>query len=110
MSRTSYLFTSESVSEGHPDKVADCISDAILDRFLSADPESRVAVETMTTTNRVILAGEVRGPASITKDVMEEAARDVVRRIGYEQDGFSLGKNGGGYSCSCPIGGYCHGG
>jgi S-adenosylmethionine synthetase len=88
VSRTSYLFTSESVSEGHPDKVADCISDAILDRFLSVDPESRVAVETMTTTNRVVLAGEVRGPASITKDVMEEAARDVVRRIGYEQDGF----------------------
>lgn len=88
MSRKNYVFTSESVSEGHPDKVADCISDAILDRFMAADPESRVAVETMTTTNRVVLAGETRGPASITKDVMEEATRDVVRRIGYEQDGF----------------------
>ena len=88
MPRKNYLFTSESVSEGHPDKVADCISDAILDRFLEVDPESRVAVETMTTTNLVVLAGEVRGPASITKDVMEEAARNVVRRIGYEQDGF----------------------
>ena len=86
--RDSYLFTSESVSEGHPDKVADRISDAIVDKFLEADPVSRVAVETLTTTNRVVLAGEVRGPESITKEVMEQAARDAVRKIGYEQDGF----------------------
>jgi len=88
MSRENYYFTSESVSEGHPDKIADCISDAIVDKFLAAEPESRVAVETLTTTNRVVLAGEVRGPESVNADVMEEAARDVVRTIGYEQDGF----------------------
>ena len=88
MIRDSYLFTSESVSEGHPDKVSDRISDAIVDKFLTAEPESRVAVETLTTTNRVVLAGEVRGPKSITKDVMEQAARDAVKSIGYEQDGF----------------------
>lgn len=88
LSRDNYLFTSESVSEGHPDKVSDCISDAIVDRFLAEDPQARVAVETLTTTNRVVLAGEVRGPASITRDVMEEEARRVVRKIGYEQEGF----------------------
>ena len=88
MSRKNFLFTSESVSEGHPDKVSDCISDAIVDLFLDAEPEARVAVETLTTTNRVVLAGEVRGPASINADVMEDAARRVVRKIGYEQDGF----------------------
>lgn len=88
MSRKNYLFTSESVSEGHPDKVSDRISDSIVDIFLAAEPEARVAVETLTTTNRVVLAGEVRGPKSITKDVMEQAARDAVRDIGYEQEGF----------------------
>lgn len=88
MSRDNYLFTSESVSEGHPDKVSDCISDSIVDQFLAADPQSRVAVETLTTTNLVVLAGEVRGPASITRDIMEEQARRVVREIGYEQEGF----------------------
>ncbi|HRW29023.1 MAG: methionine adenosyltransferase [Alphaproteobacteria bacterium] len=88
MSRENYLFTSESVSEGHPDKVSDQISDAIVDKFLAAEPESRVAVETLTTTNRVVLAGEVRGPESITSEVMEQTARDVVRAIGYEQEGF----------------------
>ena len=88
MSRDNYLFTSESVSEGHPDKVADCISDSIVDKFLSEEPEARVAVETLTTTNRVVLAGEVRGPESITKAVMEECARNAVRKIGYEQEGF----------------------
>lgn len=88
MSRKSFLFTSESVSEGHPDKVSDCISDAIVDLFLEQEPEARVAVETLTTTNRVVLAGEVRGPASITADVMEGAARRVVKKIGYEQKGF----------------------
>lgn len=88
LSRDNYLFTSESVSEGHPDKVADCISDSIVDKFLSEEPEARVAVETLTTTNRVVLAGEVRGPESITKAVMEECARNAVRKIGYEQEGF----------------------
>jgi len=88
MSAGTYLFTSESVSEGHPDKVCDRISDAIVDEFLGAEPESRVAVETLTTTNQVVLAGEVRGPASIDSARMETLARDVVRDIGYEQFGF----------------------
>ncbi len=88
MSRKSYLFTSESVSEGHPDKVCDRISDSIVDAFLAADPESRVALETLATTNRVVLAGEVRGPKSITHDVMRECARQSIKDIGYEQDGF----------------------
>lgn len=83
-----FIFTSESVSEGHPDKVCDRISDSILDVYLKADPEARVAVETLATTNRVVLAGEVRGPASITADVLEETARRAVKEIGYEQDGF----------------------
>lgn len=88
MSKKNFLFTSESVSEGHPDKVSDRISDAIVDAFLSADPHSRVAVETLCTTNLIVLAGEVRGPASVTKDLMEEIARHAVKDIGYEQDGF----------------------
>ena len=83
-----YLFTSESVSEGHPDKVCDRISDSIVDIFLAADPYARVAVETLATTNHVTLAGEVRGPASVTAAVMEEAARKAIREIGYEQKGF----------------------
>jgi S-adenosylmethionine synthetase len=95
--RSSYLFTSESVSEGHPDKVADQISDAIVDLFLSKDPEARVACETMTTTNRVVLAGEIRGEGIMDeegnwapgiREEIEEAARGVVKRIGYEQEGF----------------------
>nr|WP_070961018.1 methionine adenosyltransferase [Hyphomonas sp. Mor2] len=83
-------FTSESVSEGHPDKVSDQISDAIVDLFLGKDPTAKVAVETLTTTNRVVLAGEVRtnNGAVITKDEMNQAARDVVKAIGYEQEGF----------------------
>lgn len=88
MTLRNYLFTSESVSEGHPDKVADRISDAVLDTYLAADPGARVAVETMVTTNRIILAGEVRGPAQITHEMLEAVARDAVREIGYEQDGF----------------------
>ncbi len=88
MSQESYLFTSESVSEGHPDKVSDRISDSIVDAFLAADPLSRVAVETLTTTNRIVLACEVRGPKSVTRETMEAAARRVVKEIGYEQDGF----------------------
>ncbi|WP_370225421.1 methionine adenosyltransferase [Pararhodobacter marinus] len=87
MSRSNYVFTSESVSEGHPDKVCDRISDAILDAFLAEDPQSRVACETFATTDRVVIGGEVRGPASVIQRV-EEIARDCVRDIGYEQDGF----------------------
>jgi S-adenosylmethionine synthetase len=83
-----YLFTSESVSEGHPDKVCDRISDAVVDTFLAADPRARVGCETLATTNRVVLAGEVRGPASITKDLLVEVARSAIRDIGYEQEGF----------------------
>ena len=86
--RKNYLFTSESVSEGHPDKVCDRISDAIVDTYLAAEPHSRVAVETLTTTNRIVLAGEVRGPQSITHDHLEEVARHAVKDIGYEQQGF----------------------
>jgi len=83
-----FIFTSESVSEGHPDKVSDRISDAVVDAYLTADPHSRVACETLTTTNRIVMAGEVRGPDSITKDMLEEIARHAVRDIGYEQEGF----------------------
>jgi len=83
-----FLFTSESVSEGHPDKVCDRISDSIVDLYLSEDPFARVACETLTTTNRIVLAGEVRGPAKITKSLIEETARAAVKDIGYEQDGF----------------------
>ncbi len=88
MRRGSYLFTSESVSEGHPDKVCDRVSDAILDAFLTQQSDSRVAVETLATTNRIVMAGEVRGPESLTKELMEEVARAAVKDIGYEQDGF----------------------
>jgi S-adenosylmethionine synthetase len=87
MSRTSYLFTSESVSEGHPDKVADRISDEVVDAFLGADPYARVACETMVTTNRIILAGEVRGPAGVVES-LEAKVRAAVKDIGYEQEGF----------------------
>jgi S-adenosylmethionine synthetase len=83
-----YVFTSESVSEGHPDKICDRISDAIVDTYLAAEPEARCGVETLVTTNRVVLAGEVRGPASITEDRLIEVARDAIRQIGYEQDNF----------------------
>ena len=88
--RSSYLFTSESVSEGHPDKVCDRISDTIVDAFLEALPESRVACETLATTNRVVIAGEVRGPSEIAdnNDRIEELARKAIREIGYEQEGF----------------------
>jgi len=101
VANSSYLFTSESVSEGHPDKICDRISDAVLDAFLTADPYSRVAVETLATTNKVVLAGEVRGPESIDKAAMEAIARDCIKKIGYEQDGFHW-KN-------CDIDVYVHG-
>lgn len=83
-----YIFTSESVSEGHPDKVCDRISDTILDLFLKEDPYARVACETLVTTDTVVLAGELRGPESITKDMIEQAAREAIKDIGYEQEGF----------------------
>jgi S-adenosylmethionine synthetase len=86
--RSSYLFTSESVSEGHPDKVCDRISDTVVDAYLGALPEARVACETLATTNRVVIAGEVRGPASITPDRIVELTRQAIRDIGYEQEGF----------------------
>jgi len=83
-----YVFTSESVSEGHPDKVCDRISDAVVDAYLTEDPTARVAVETLCTTNFVVLAGEVRGPATITPERLQEITRRCVKEIGYEQDGF----------------------
>jgi S-adenosylmethionine synthetase len=88
--RSNYIFTSESVSEGHPDKVADQISDAVVDLFLSRSPEARVACETMVTTNRIVLAGEVnaRGGPEPSNEEIIKAARDVVKKIGYEQHGF----------------------
>jgi S-adenosylmethionine synthetase len=92
VSKKDYLFTSESVSEGHPDKVSDRVSDAIVDTFLAADPFSRVAVETLCTTNRLVLAGEVRGPDHVTHKVMEEVAREAIKEIGYEQSGFHWAK------------------
>ena len=100
--RSNYLFTSESVSEGHPDKVSDQISDAIVDLFLSKDPESRVACETLVTTQRIVIGGEIRCPpvydeekfkdthgwAPGARDEIEQVVRNTVQRIGYEQDGF----------------------
>jgi len=88
MTKKSWLFTSESVSEGHPDKVCDRISDAVLDAFLSEDPHARVACETLATTDRIVIAGEVRGPNAVRQRV-EEIARLAVQDIGYEQKGFS---------------------
>ena len=88
MSNNKYLFTSESVSEGHPDKVCDRISDMVVDTYLSKDPLSRVACETLTTTNKVVLAGEIRGP-EIKKEELIQKVRDCIRDIGYDQDGFS---------------------
>ena len=100
MARTSYTFTSESVSEGHPDKVSDRISDEIVDLFFKRaeadgmDPwQVRVAAETLTTTNRVVIAGETRGPESINNDEIEAVAREAIKDIGYEQDGFHWEKS-----------------
>ena len=87
MKSKDYLFTSESVSEGHPDKVCDRISDMVVDTYLSNDPLSRVACETLTTTNKVILAGEVRGP-EVKKDDLIQKVRNCIKDIGYEQKGF----------------------
>jgi S-adenosylmethionine synthetase len=88
VSKRDYVFASESVSEGHPDKVSDRISDEVVDAFLAADPMSHCGVETLCTTNRVVMAGEVRGPASVTHDKLVELARKAIKEIGYEQDGF----------------------
>ena len=87
MNSKNYLFTSESVSEGHPDKVCDRISDMVVDTYISKDPLSRVACETLTTTNKVILAGEVRGPETKKEDI-EAKVRNCIKDIGYEQKGF----------------------
>ena len=87
MSKKSYLFTSESVSEGHPDKVCDRISDMVVDTYLAKEPFSRVGCETLTTTNKVVLAGETRGP-EIKKDDLIEKVRSCIKDIGYEQKGF----------------------
>ena len=88
MQNNKYLFTSESVSEGHPDKVCDRISDMVVDSYLSQDPFSRVACETLTTTNKVVLAGEIRGP-KIPKEKIIEKVRNCIKDIGYDQEGFS---------------------
>ena len=88
MKKNNYLFTSESVSEGHPDKVCDRISDMVVDSYLSKDTFSRVACETLTTTNKVVLAGEIRGPA-IKKEELIQNVRSCIKDIGYDQDGFS---------------------
>ncbi len=95
MAQADYVFTSESVSEGHPDKVCDQISDAVVDAFLAADPYARVGCETLVTTNRIVIAGEVRGPRSLVEktgkvkaEKIEAIARKVVKEIGYEQKGF----------------------
>jgi S-adenosylmethionine synthetase len=95
MQRSKYLFTSESVSEGHPDKVCDRISDEVVDLFFRDGPKHgfapkdlRVACETLATTNRVVIAGETRGPKEITFDMVEDAARRAIKDIGYEQEGF----------------------
>ena len=88
MKNNNYLFTSESVSEGHPDKVCDRISDMVVDSYLSRDPVSRVACETLTTTNKVVLAGETRGP-KIDKEEIIEKVRTCIKDIGYDQEGFS---------------------
>ena len=88
MSNNKHLFTSESVSEGHPDKVCDRISDMIVDSYISKDPVSRVACETLTTTNKVVLAGETRGP-KIEKEEIINKVRECIKDIGYDQKGFS---------------------
>tara|TARA_B100001063_G_scaffold149265_1_gene139275 strand:- start:3026 stop:4189 length:1164 start_codon:yes stop_codon:yes gene_type:complete len=88
MKKNNFLFTSESVSEGHPDKVCDRISDMVVDSYLSRDPVSRVACETLTTTNKVVLAGEIRGP-KIDKEELINKVRDCIKDIGYDQNGFS---------------------
>ena len=86
--KKNFLFTSESVSEGHPDKVCDRISDMVVDSFLASEPQARVACETLTTTNKVVLAGEVRGP-EFKNDELVSKVRDCIKDIGYDQEGFT---------------------
>jgi S-adenosylmethionine synthetase len=86
--KSDFVFTSESVSEGHPDKICDRISDAVVDTYLTVEPQARCGVETLVTTNRVVLAGETRGPRSITPEKLIAVARKAIREIGYEQDNF----------------------
>jgi len=86
--KKNFLFTSESVSEGHPDKVCDRISDMVVDSFLASEPQARVACETLTTTNKVVLAGEVRGP-ELKEEELISKVRECIKDIGYDQDGFS---------------------
>ncbi|KQP30461.1 S-adenosylmethionine synthetase [Methylobacterium sp. Leaf469] len=93
MARSNYLFTSESVSEGHPDKVCDRISDTVVDAYMAAMPEARLGVETLATTNRIVIAGEVRGPDSVTFEHLEHLTREAVKDIGYEQSGFHWKNN-----------------
>ena len=88
MARQDFLFTSESVSEGHPDKVCDRVSDTVVDAFLAEMPEARVACETLATTNRVVIAGETRGPSTLTHEYIAHLARMAIKDIGYEQEGF----------------------
>ena len=90
--KSDFLFTSESVAPGHPDKVCDQISDSILDLYLTHDPSSRVAIETMATPNKVIIAGETRGPASVNDKLIELVVRDCIKEIGYEQEKFHWNK------------------
>lgn len=90
--RNFYIFTSESVSEGHPDKVCDQVSDAVVDIMLAANPYAHIAVETLATTNHITLAGEVSGADSVTREAIEAAARNVVKKIGYDQEGFDWQK------------------
>ena len=89
---TDFIFTSESVSEGHPDKLCDQISDAILDQYILEDPFARTAIETVATTNRIILLGEVTGPKSITHEIIDEVVRNKIKQIGYQQEGFDWRK------------------
>ena len=88
MSSGNYIFTSESVSEGHPDKVCDRISDAVLDAYLAKDPMAHVACECLATTNRVVIAGEVRSVSPFSPEDIEDVARTAIADIGYEQEGF----------------------
>ncbi|MEK9723393.1 MAG: methionine adenosyltransferase [Rhodospirillaceae bacterium] len=88
MKNGSYLFTSESVSEGHPDKICDRISDSVVDTYLTADPQSRSGVETLVTTNLVVLAGESRCAGDVTNEQLEQVARQAIKDIGYDQDNF----------------------
>ncbi len=111
MARKNFVFTSEAVSEGHPDKVCDRISDEVVDLFFrealaqNMDPwQVRVACETLATTNRVVIAGEYRGPSSVTKEKIEATARQAIKDIGYEQDGFPLEHRQGRDPAARPVG------